>query len=141
MKRTLKLVLWVGGAVLAALLVGWVWGASGRYDLGTALAQAELRLRLTEAKAGVLHARVDLYNLNFGDASRRLEDAKAPLDSAQAQLREADGEQAAARLAAALQHIEQARSLANRLDQAANARAGQAVQGIDEVLRTLPPVP
>ena len=41
-------------ALLAAGLGGWLWGASGRWEMDRALRAAELRSDLVEARAAVL---------------------------------------------------------------------------------------
>ena len=69
----MKLILGIGVALLVALGVGWAWGASGRSDITRALRIAELRGGLLEGRAAVLDARLDIYSVNFGDASRHLE--------------------------------------------------------------------
>jgi multidrug resistance efflux pump len=71
---------------------------------------------------------VSLFEVNFGDASRSLENAKADLVTAAEAL---DGlrlkdEAAAAREVAA--RVDEAQQLAGRLDQAANTRLAEAVR-------------
>lgn len=63
-------------ALLAGLLGGWTWGASGRWELARALRTAELRNDLTEASAAVLGARVNLCEADYAGMSRRLENAR-----------------------------------------------------------------
>ena len=66
-------------ALIVTLGLGYAWGASGRWTVEIALEDSRQQLDLAGARADLLEARVSLYNNNFGDASRRLEDAKAPL--------------------------------------------------------------
>jgi hypothetical protein len=134
MNHITKLVLGIFVGLLVALGVGWLWGASGRWAVGRALQAAELRSDLFEARSSVLAARVDLYNVNFGDASLHLEDAKGLLRHATEQLKSAGRTDDAKRLDPALAQIDEAQRLAGRLDQAANARAADAVKTIDEVV-------
>ena len=72
----MKRVLGIAVALLVALGAGWVWGAWGRSDTHRALRIAELRNGLLEGRAAVLDARLDIYSVNFGEASRHLETAR-----------------------------------------------------------------
>jgi hypothetical protein len=91
-------------------------------------------LHLANARGNMLAARVNLFEVNFGDASRSLETAKADLVTA------AEGfdrmglrdDAAAAREAAS--RVDHARQLAGSLDQTANTRLAEA-------LRLLPKMP
>jgi hypothetical protein len=83
---TTKLIPGIGLALLVAVGVGWVWGASGRSDIDGALQIAELRGQLLEGRAAVLDARLDIYRVNFGEASRNVEVARAALHAANARL-------------------------------------------------------
>lgn len=133
-----KLVLWVAGAMVVALGVGWVWGASGRFAAARSLEDAEQRLDLVDARAKMLDARVSLYNVNFGDASRALEIAKRPLERARERFRERGQQDLAARVDAALQQVEAARRLAGELDPSANARAAEAVKTLEAITPAQP---
>src|SRR5579864_5569040 len=82
----MKLILGVGVALLVALGSGWALGASGRSDVNHALAIAELRDDLLEGRAAVLDARLEIYSVNFGEASRHLEAARSALRAANARL-------------------------------------------------------
>src|SRR5258708_20529845 len=87
--RAFKVVLAVIVLLLVALGVGYFWGASGRGAAQQALDDVRQQIDLADARGHILEARVSLYNVNFGDAQRQLDDAKAPLtrarDRAQAQ--------------------------------------------------------
>lgn len=72
--------------VLVALLGGWLWGASGRWELVRALRAAELRTDLLEARGALLGARVNLCNADFGEMSRQLENARGAVGRAGARL-------------------------------------------------------
>jgi hypothetical protein len=126
----MKLSLGVFVALMVALGAGWVWGSSGRWDTDRIIRAAQLRSELFEARSSVLGARVDLYNLNFGEASRHLEDAKDLLRRAAERLNSAGRQEDAKRLDPALARIEEAQKMAGRLDQAANSRAADAEQTI-----------
>ena len=117
-------------ALLVALGIGYAWGASGRVPVQNALDAATLQLDLAAARGALLDARVSLYNVNFGDASRHFEDAKAPLRRVRERYQQ-DGKNAAAgRVTAALEHIDEGQRLSGKLDQNANSKANVALQAI-----------
>ena len=122
---------------MVALGAGWVWGSSGRWDADRIIRAAQLRSDLFEARSSVLGARVDLYNLNFGEASRHFEDAKGLLRRAAERLNSAGRQEDAKRLDPALARIEEAQKMAGRLDQAANSRAADAEQTITAFITTV----
>jgi hypothetical protein len=95
---TMKLILGIGLAVLVAGGVGWVWGASGRSDITRALQIAELRDELREGRAAVLAARLDIYSVNFGEASRHFEAARKALRAADTRLTDLGRDEDAKRL-------------------------------------------
>ena len=117
-------------ALVVCLGLGFAWGSSGRGVLETALEDSRQQLDLAEARGALLDARVSLYNNNFGDASRRLEDAKAPLRKVKARYQDAGRSQSASSIDAALTHVDEAQRLAVRLDPSANTRAGEALEAI-----------
>jgi hypothetical protein len=126
-----------GKLVLAGLVVlvvtlglGYAWGVSGRAAAENALDDARQQLDLAEGRGQLLDARVSLYNMNFGDASRNFEEAKEPLRRVRQRYQEAGRSDAAARIDAALQHIDEAQRLAGKLDQAANSKASEALEAI-----------
>ena len=134
MKVTLKAVLVMLVAVALAVLGGWIWGARGHGRAEDALAKTGVGLHLADARGNMLAARVNLFEVNFGDASRNLEHAKADLVTAAEAL---DGmgltlEAAAAREVGS--RVDAARQLAGSLDQTANTRLAEA-------LRLLPKMP
>ena len=123
------------GILLLALALGaaYWWGASGRSTAQEALDGVQQRLDLAEARGDILEARVSLYNVNFGDAQRQLDDAKAPLTRARDRA-QAEGKKASAdALTAALGHVQEAQRLASRLDQNANSRANEALKAMEPV--------
>jgi hypothetical protein len=130
MQRAVRLTAIGLGAVIITLGLGYVWGAYGRLSVQGALDDTRQQLDLAEARGHILDARVSLYNMNFGDASRRLEDAKAPLRRTREQYSDQNKDESARAIATALEHVDEAQRLANKLDQAANTKAGEALEAI-----------
>ncbi len=117
-------------ALIITLGLGFAWGASGRVGLQASLDEAQRNYDLAEARAQILDARVSLYNNNFGDASRRLEDARGTLRRVRERYQQASRNDAASSIDAALMHAEEAQRLAGKLDPAANSKAGEALESI-----------
>jgi hypothetical protein len=126
----LKLALAVLVALLVTLGLGYVWGSSGRLAMTGALDEAKQQLDLAEARGHLLDARVSLYNVNFGDASRHFEETKAPLGRVHERYRSEGKKAAAESIAAAMVRAEEGQRLAAKLDQTANAKAAQALEAI-----------
>jgi hypothetical protein len=131
---TTELVLGIDLALLVAVGVGWVWGASGRSESHRALQIAELRAELLEGRAAVLDARLDIYSVNFGEASHHFEAARTSLRAAHARLMSLNLTEDARSLEAALTRIDEAQRLAGELNQDANAVAADAAKTIGDVL-------
>ena len=130
MKRIGRLVLIAAIGVLVVLGLGYAWGASGRGTMQTALDDARQRLDIADARGLVLDARVSLYNMNFGDASRRFEEAKDPIRRIRQRFVDAGSTDAVRSISAALEHLEEAQRLAGKLDPAANSKAGEALEAV-----------
>jgi hypothetical protein len=128
--KGLKLVLTVFVVLIVALGLGFAWGASRRATAQGALDEVRQQLDLADARGHILEARVSLYNVNFGDAQRQLDDAKGPLTKARDRAQAQGTRAAAAALTAALAHVQEAQRLAGRLDQNANSRANEALKAI-----------
>jgi hypothetical protein len=73
-------------ALLVTLFGGWLWGASGRWELDRALRVAELHNDLLEAHASLLGARVNFCDADFAEMSRQLETARELVGRAGARL-------------------------------------------------------
>jgi hypothetical protein len=131
-----KLVLGITAGLAVALLAGWIWGRSGRADLAGALETSELRGELLGARAAALDARVAIYSVNFGEASRHLEGARGLLGRADERLESLSRDDDVRQVRTALASIDDAQRLAGKLDPSANSRAGEAAKVIDDVLRT-----
>jgi hypothetical protein len=130
MQRVPKLILAGLVALVITLGLGYAWGASGRLTIQAALDDTRQQLDLAEARGHLLDARVSLYNMNFGDASGRLEEAKVPLRRTRQRYSDDDKDEAARAIATALEHVDEAQRLANKLDQAANTKTGEALDAI-----------
>jgi hypothetical protein len=117
-------------ALIVTFGVGFGFGGSGRSTAQNALEEARGRLDVAEARGHLLEARVSLYNMNFGDASRHFEDAKAPLRRVHERYQSLGKNAAASSIAAALEQIAEAQRLAGKLDQASNSKANDALEAI-----------
>ena len=129
-----KLGFGIAAGLAVALFAGWIWGASGRSEMARALQTSELRGELLGARAAVLDARVAIYNVNFGDASGHLENARGLLGRAIARLKSLGRDEEVEQLETALAHLDDAQRMAGKLDQGANARAGDAAKLVADVL-------
>lgn len=116
--------------LIIVLGLGYAWGSSGRGVVQGALDEARQRLDLAEARGALLDARVALYNNNFGEASRRFEDAKVPLRRVKDRMQDAGESRSASSIDAALRLVNEGQIMAGKLDPSANARAGEALEAI-----------
>jgi len=132
----MKRVLGSSVALLVALGAGWVWGAWGSSDTNRALRIAELRDGLLEGRAAVLDARLDIYSVNFGEASRHLEAARSPVRASEARLNSVGRQADTKPLELAPAKIDEAQRMAGQLNQDANALAADAAKAITVVLDT-----
>ena len=130
MKRALGI--FVG--LMVCVLIGWVWGTSSRSGIARALATSELRGELRGARAAALDARVAIYNVNFGEASGHLENARSLLLRAADRLKSLGRDDELKQLRMALASVDDAQRMAGKLDQTANSRAGDAAKIIADVL-------
>ena len=130
----MKLVLGITVALAIALFAGWIWGRSGRSDMVRALQTSELRSELLGARSAVLDARVAVYSVNFGEASRHLEGARGLLGRADERLKSLGRDDEVRQVQTALASIDDAQRMAGKLDQSANSRAGEAAKIVADVL-------
>jgi hypothetical protein len=130
----MKRALGIAAGLVVGLLAGWMWGRSGRLDLGPALQTSELRDELLGARAALLDARVAIYNVNFGEASRHLEDARGLLHRTDERLKSLGRDDEVKQMQTALTSIDEAQRMAGKLDQGANSRAGEAAKTVADVL-------
>jgi cell division protein FtsB len=125
-----KLILTAFVVLIVTLGLGFAWGASGRIGLQADLDEARQQLDLAEARTQILEARISLYNNNFGDASRHLEESKNALRRVKDRYQQSRRSDAASSIDAALGHVEEAQRLAGKLDPSANAKAAEALEAI-----------
>jgi hypothetical protein len=130
MQPTFRHVLIAIGAAIVLLGLGYVWGASGRFTLESALTETRQQLDIAEARGYILDARVSLYNMNFGEAGGRMEDAKAPLRRIRQRYVDMGRTDSVRSISAAIEHLTEAQRLAGKLDPAANSKAGEALEAI-----------
>jgi hypothetical protein len=128
--QTVKYVLIAVGVGIVLLGLGYVWGASGRFTIESALNETRQRLDIAEARGHILDARVSLYNMNFGEADARMEDAKVPLRRIRQRYVDTGRTDSVRNISAAIEHLTEAQRLAGKLDPAANSRAGEALEAI-----------
>jgi hypothetical protein len=123
----------VGGIVLAFVVtfgIGWLSGASGKAALEQALGKAEQVSGFAEARALISDGRVSLFLVNFGDASKRFEEARVVVERTQTRLREAGQAERAGRLEIAVTHLRDAQRLALALDSSAQGAAAEALRAV-----------
>jgi hypothetical protein len=130
MHPTGRYVLIAAGAAIVLLGLGYVWGASGRFTVESALNETRQQLDLAEARGYILDARVSLYDMNFGEASGRMEEAKAPLRRIRQRYVDMGRTDSVRNISAAIEHLTEAQRLAGKLDPAANTKAGEALEAI-----------
>lgn len=134
----LKIVLWGVVAAMVVLALGWVWGASGRWDVEASARDTQLRLRLSDARGALALARVDLFELNYGQASRHLQQAKDALADAARRFDSAGQKPQADEVRQALARTVDAQQLAASVNTAANERTAEALKALDRATG-LPP--
>ena len=110
-----------------------MYGASGRSDVEQARRAAVQRADLNEARALVLEGNVALFQSNFGDATKRFENARVTVERIQAALRETGQAERAGRLEVALSHLRDAQRLAVSLDANARNAADAALQALASI--------
>ena len=128
---SLKLIGWAALALVLVFGAGWITGSAGRSAAEDARREADGRADFAEARGRIMEGRVSLFLVNFGDASRRFEDARAIVERAQTRLREIGEAERAGRLEIVLTNLREAQRLAAALDASAQNAADQAVQALD----------
>jgi hypothetical protein len=125
-----KLALIIAAALIVCLGLGFVWGASGRFTLQRTLEATQEQLDIAEARGRILDARVSLYNMNFGDATKNFDEAKTALRRVRQRFQDAHKSDAALSIESAIRHVEEAQRLAGTLDPASNTKASEALEAI-----------
>lgn len=125
-----RLISYVAGAVLIAALTGWVWGRSGKSEIEEARRSAVQQENLTDARALILEGQIHIFQLNFGDATKRYEAARAAIERVQLALRETGQAERAGRLEIPLTHLKDAQRLAVSLDASARNAADEALKAL-----------
>lgn len=120
----------VAAIVVAAALSGWIYGASGRSQVEQARRAAVQRSELNEARALVLEGNLAVFQLNFGDAAKRFDAARATVERIQTALRETGQAERAGRLEIVLSHLRDAQRLAVSLDGNARLAADEALKAL-----------
>jgi hypothetical protein len=121
---------WIVLAIATAFGGGWLVGASGRSGVEQARGRAEERSEFSEVRALVLEGRISLFLVNFGDASRKFEQARTLARSVQTHLRETGQAERAGRLEIVIGHLGDAQRLAAALDAGAQNAAEQALTAL-----------
>jgi hypothetical protein len=98
------------------------------------MARALQTSELLGGRAAVLDARVAIYSVNFGEASRHLEGARGLLGRAAERLKSLGRDDELKQVQTALASIDDAQRMAGKLDQSANSRAGDAAKMLADVL-------
>lgn len=119
--------------VLVAALAGWILGASGRSEIDQERRAAVQRADLLEAKAAILDGQVQIFLVNFGEASRRFGLAQEAIARVQTALRETGQAERAGRLEIPLSHLKDAQRLAGLLDPSARSAAEEALQALGSI--------
>lgn len=111
--------LWTVVAVIVAVGVGWVWGASDRSSVQLAGQASEDRADLAEARERTLDARLEIIALNFGEAATSLDAAEKTVERLQLRWRHAGEIDRAGQLEIVLSQVKEARRLADAADRTA----------------------
>ena len=125
--RLWKIVAAIALGLVLAVAAGWLWGASGAWEAQRELRTLQRDHQLTEARARLLAARVDLYTLNFGSAASNLGAAKRSLEQAVASYDAEEQAELVAALRGAVAAAEEGRRLAAEVSQSAQAAAERAL--------------
>jgi hypothetical protein len=126
----LKMVLWGLVAAAIVLALGWLWGSSGRWDAEAGRRDAALRLDLADGRGALAMARVDLFELNYGQASRHLQEAKEALTTAAESLEAGSRRDEANAVRQALTKVVEAQQFSSSVNTTANERTAEALEAL-----------
>lgn len=135
-----RLVLIGIGVLLLSFVTGYLLGNSGKGQLQRDVAENHMLLQIQTGVARVLEARVALYNVNFGDASRSFERAKPMFEQARDRLNATDRQADAAVLDRVAALIADAQRMTGELNTGANSKAGEALDALRDITIPLAPV-
>ncbi len=128
-----RLVLIGIGVLLLSFVTGWLLGRSGRAELENIATENHMLLQIQTGVARALKARVELYNNNFGEASRYLENAKGMFIMARDHLNASNRAADAGVLDRVAGLITEAQRLAGELNTGANSKVGEALTVLLEI--------
>jgi len=117
---------------LTVLAAGYLWGARGRWAAEERLGKMERQWRLADARREALAGSVEIYKLNFGAAVGHFETARATAASTATALDAAGLLGRGGNAWSAATHLDEARALASKLDQAAGQKAAAAIGELDQ---------
>jgi hypothetical protein len=124
----------VGIAVLSLVVAfgaGWIFGQSGKSALEDERRTLAENVDFMEARALAFSGRISLFLVNFGDASRQFEQARATVERIQTRMREAGEAERAGRVEIAAAHLREAQQLSASLDPRAHKAAEEALAALD----------
>lgn len=133
-----RIALYLVVALLVVLLAGFFWGRSGRSALEARLGDAEVSLDLWQARAHLLAARVDIFEVNFGRAGQHLQAARQVLQEAADHAAKAGREDEAGAIKDVAGRVVQAQDQAARLDQSANTTLAGAAARLEQIAANRP---
>lgn len=119
---------------IVALGLGWLLGMSGRRNAERLLRVTALQQELNEGRCALLEARLDLFNVNFGEATRHLEMSHIHLRIAADQLKVLERKDDMSRMQLALAGVDDAKRMAVNLDKNANIRTAEAAKIVGDLI-------
>ena len=128
-----RLMLIAAGLLLLAFVAVWFVAGSGKAAAERQAAENHMLLQIQTGVARVLEARVSLYNVNFGDASRNFERAKPMFLQARDRLNATNRQADAGVLERVIGLINEAQRMAGALDQGANTKAAEALEALKAI--------
>jgi hypothetical protein len=131
-----KAALWALVLLAVALGAGWLWGSWGRWGLERQLRIATVHAQLATASAALAGARVDIAELNYGQAGGKIERAKKVMEGALGGLDDAGFGEATAPLKDAVAKAADAQQLTARADQSATARIAESLKALTRAIDT-----
>jgi hypothetical protein len=128
-----RLMLIGAGVLVLAFVAVWLIAGSGKAEAERQAAENYMLLQIQTGAARVLEARVALYNVNFGDASRNFERAKPMFQQARDRLNATNRQADAGVLDRVIGLINDAQRMAGALDQGANTKAAEALEALRQI--------